>query len=537
MNSTRARLLLVGGGLLIAGGLSWAHTKSVATSYDFFSRELAGNEISTTSNLHGRIYTIRDGIPYAPEGTVARSADGLRALEIAYAQTLAQRRPLLGLSGNDTEQLARELEQLKVHLDSLASLQTSAQASEDIQRALYPIEFLKDLAQAENARRTFVSDGSENSLLIYEQSLMEALIAGSKDLDQFTTAYQREVGTETFRIPSFGGTLTSSSILLSLSSLKTSFHNMRTEAEHRSQCIRGRITECPTLTYLALPARTQTSFDSITSPTQTSLILRAAAATSTYDIEYTPVNLAQSTCLASLRPPYTLEVSTNTSYNFDLFHYLDNLFFISVGRLDSTVPRYLSSDAGFKYFQVNPFSFYLCSGVLEDISRFKATLETVRIARTYPDIPNSKRAALLSGPPSDRAAIAYLLEAQQSREEDSSYEQAISSATLMFSQKSAGLDALIGQMNYIYEHDLAIARAGAPFDFSARELFRTHAALQSLFLAAQLGAAPVYEPSTLADLQSREETYVPLSNILKTETVGTIIAELQRLAEFERQLH
>jgi hypothetical protein len=101
----------------------------------------------------------------------------------------------------------------------------------------------------------------------------------------------------------------------------------------------------------------------------------------------------------------------------------------------------------------------------------------------------------------------------------------------MFAQKGGGLDALLGQMNYIYEHDIAIAKSGAPFDFSAHELFLTHGAAQSLFLMYQLGGGSIAVEPTQADVAALHANYPALSQLPDND--DDIVAQLRKLMRFE----
>jgi hypothetical protein len=504
----------------------------VSRTYASFSDALRKEGIATDVTLSGIGYHVADGA-VSRDGFAVRGRIGLRALELAYAKALAERRPILGLAGSDPTRIERQLAALRAHVAQLAQLQPSPAEAARVSEDLYPFDFLEALASLERTRQAFIADGSDRALLAYEQALERALDAGKRSAAAFSRGYRSEMGEEVFRIPGLVGTITASSTRTFIASIPQALEGARAEARARYRCARGSIGACPPLSRLALPAPERTATADAGMQERVSWILRTAAATTTRDYEYlyAPVQLSKSTCLATLPAPYALEASTDTSVNFDLVHYLGDLFFIPVGSVNGEVPQYLSAHAGFSYFQINPFSFYLCPGVLEDLSAIRGTFEAASIARAYPGVPNAHRAALLKSPPSDADALAYLAEARTANAADPAYARKVEDAALMFAQKGGGLDALLGQMNYIYEHDIAIAKSGAPFDFSAHELFLTHGAAQSLFLMYQLGGGSIAVEPTQADVAALHANYPALSQLPDND--DDIVAQLRKLMRFE----
>jgi hypothetical protein len=518
--------------LLLCAACTALYGRSVSGAYAFFSDALRNEGVVADVMLGDITYHVADGA-VARDGSAVRGYTALRALELAYVHTLSERQPVLGLAGSDPTGIERQLAYLRAHVAQLAQLQASPIEAARVSEDLYPFDFLESLASLERARQAFIADGSDRTLLAYEQKLAQALDAGERGAAAFARGYRSEIEEETFRIPGIAGTITASSTNAFLASIPYMLGGARAEARARYQCARGAVSACPPLSRLALPAPERLAPADTAMQERVSRILRTAAATTTrnYEYLYAPVQLSDSTCLATLPAPYALETSTDTSVNFDLVHYLGDLFFIPVGSVNGTVPEYLSAHAGFDYFQINPFSFYLCPGVLEDLSAIRGTLETASIARAYPDVPNAHRAALLDGEPSEADAVAYLVEARAADAANSAYALRVEDAALMFAQKGGGLDALLGQMNYIYQHDIAIAKSGAPFDFSAHELFLTHGAAQSLFLMYQLGGGSIAVEPTQDDIAALHANYPALSQLPDSD--DDIVAQLQRLMQFE----
>ena len=200
------------------------------------------------------------------------------------------------------------------------------------------------------------------------------------------------------------------------------------------------------------------------------------------------------------------------------------------------MPTCLHTKFGLTYLKVNPLTFYFCPYLLSDVSSAQATLKAAAIARAYPDVPNSFRTPLITGTPSEQNAKAYIQEAHTSMHEQTlpePYVRDILSVSVMFSQKSAGLDAVVGQIVYINKHDLNLVRDGAPFDLSARTLFLTHTAAASLYLFPQIGALSPLIPSTPSDTESLFKQYLPLPTILQLDTENTIVSDMRRMNQAE----
>ncbi|MSU74068.1 hypothetical protein EXS56_02930 [Candidatus Kaiserbacteria bacterium] len=328
-----------------------------------------------------------------------------------------------------------------------------------------------------------------------------------------------------------------------MKSIPESFAALKQRAAERTWCMAGITWFCPPLSSPALPAvlagQEEASPGSRrTMQTEIASILRSVAATSTYDRLFAPVRLNTSACLASLPSPYDLEAAVSWRVNFDLLHYINDMYFIPTAGSSGPVPQFLRDTYGLRYLKINPLVFYLCPYLLEDLSAAQATLKTAELAQKYPGVVNSYRDILISGIPTEADAIGYIREAGTMLTSGSfpaPYAEEILSLSLIFNQKSAGLDAVVGQIVYINEHDLVLAQEGTPFDVSAQSLLLTHTAAPSLFLFHQIGAVSPIVPSTPADKKDFYKHFRPLSDLLLSIPRTVIINEIRTLNRIEKK--
>ncbi len=535
-------------------------------AYLFFTGELRKQGITESVRVGTQTYSVDKGVVHLGDKRII-GITALRALRIAYAKSLAERSPLLGLEGTDpkflranTTLLAKTMDRIsqrqKESLDSKlmdtvlypagsSQQQIETGDSQLVRTSLYPIDFLYALANLETARKQFIASGSENDLHSYRGLFDVVIESGMHDSKKLLDAFMyKTFSKKTLRIPSFAGTATVPSTIESLQSISSALTTQKQRAIERDWCLSGMTWFCP---FLSFPLLLATQFDDDTKRESLSQkvtradidsILRAVAATSTYDKIFAPVRLNKSSCLSSLPPPYSLVAARNVKVNFQLLTNLDNMYFIPTAGSSGPVPQFLRDTYGLSYIKVNPFTFYVCPHLLEDVSDAQATLRVASIARKYPEIDNSNNHVLLTGTPDDVSAKAYLTEAihaARSEHLPEPYVQEILETALIFNQRSAGLEGIVGQIAYINAHDLETAISGAPFDVTADALFLTHMAIPSLFLFHQLGAVSLLATSTDTDMREFHNHFKPLSSVLNNITQDALISEMRRLNYIENK--
>ncbi len=511
--------------------------------YLFFVNELRNENVSQVVRIGNRTYAVDRGV-VSYDSIQVSGITALRALRVAYAKTLAERSPLLGLEGTDPDALRANTTLLKETMTKISLLQETAEDTKLVKNALYPIDFLYGLASLEEARKQFISSGSELDFDRYVDLFDPVFISGVRDSKKLADAYAYL--TSSNRPPqtvSFAGTLSATSTTASLASIPESFARLQKQAHRRSLCLSGITWFCPPLSlprieeHGAQPPQPEGGDARPTFETEIASIFRSAPRTNAYDKSYAPVRLEQSVCLASLPSPYNFEASILLRINFDLLHYLDDMYFIPTAGKSGPVPVFLRDEYGLRYIKINPMTFYLCPHLVEDVSVAQATLRTVTVAKKYADIPNSHRAVLLSGVPSLRNAIAYIGEAiggMQNEQLPIEYTHEVVAISSMFAQKSAALDAVVAHIVDITAHDLTVVQKGVPFDLRAKTLFYTHTATPSLFLFHQIGALSPLAPNSPNDRRNLQTKFGSYSTLREEMTDGALIREIRLMENIEK---
>lgn len=515
-----------------------------AHAYYFFTNELRRQGISESVRIGNRTYAVDKGVVSSDEGVRMRGMTALRALRVSYGKALAERSPLMGLEGTDPDALRANTELLKKTMEELSLFQKTHEDAALVRDALYPIDFLYALSTLESARKQFIASGSELDLHAYQQSFDPVFRYGIQNSKRLIDAFAYETrSTIPPKAVNFAGAMTATSAARSLASVPHALARIQKQAAKRSLCLFGVTQVCPTLSLstIEVPRTEPLQVNAIgTQPTferEIASIFRRATTTNIYDKLYASVNLEKSTCLASLPPPYHMEAGIRVQTNFDLLHYLDDMYFIPTAGESGPVPKFLRNEYGLSYLRMNPMAFYLCPHLIEDVSIAQATLQTVALATHYSEVPNSYRAALLSGVPNSKNAAAYMQEATNGIQRESlpaGYVQEILSVGLMFRQQSAALDAVVGHIADINAHTLRLVREGAPFDVRAKTLFYTHTASASLFLFHQIGASSPLTSNTPDDWANVNKKIKSYSNLHTRMSDDELIHQIRTMKKIEQ---
>ena len=514
-----------------------------AHTYRFFSNELRHQGISESVRVGNRTYAVSNGAVFSEDVRV-RGLTALRALRVAYGKALAGRSPLLGLEGTDPEALRANTTLLKKTMDEFSLLQETDEDAALVKNALYPVDFLYALSSLESARKQFIASGSEPDLRLYMDSFDPVFTSGIQDAKKLLDAFVYETSSGTLpQTVNFAGTLSATSTIASLASIPDALARIKKQTEKRSLCLSGITLLCPQLSLSAIEVESTQSLEESapnirhTVETQIASIFRSVTRMSVYDASYAPVRLERSVCLASFPPPYNFETSIRLHINFDLLHYLDDMYFIPTAGDSGPVPEFLRDGYGLDYLKMNPMAFYLCPHLIEDVSIAQATLQTVALANNYSDIPNAYRDVLLSGVPDSKNASAYIREAADRIQRESlpaGYVREVLSVSLMFTQKSAALDAVVAHIVDISTHDLTMVQKGIPLDLSAKNLFYTHTAAPSLFLFHQIGAlSPLTSNATNGsrNLNKKIESY---SNLREDISHNELVRQIRIMKHIEQ---
>lgn len=333
----------------------------------FFEHALRDARVSETVVVHGVPYTV-DGSSVSSTSTPVTDATRQKALELAYALTVARRSPILDIEGTSSGKLQTAESKLAAVQKKLVAKQSSAQDKELV-AGLYPISFLSALIRLNMALHSFMNSGTDTNEAAYETQLSATIGAGQKDITAFKNAYDA-VGHPTFAL--VGGLVEGPAVDAELQNIADGFDRIANTAKSRSQCIKGDTGACD-LNDIAinLPVVADTAAAPSTIPPIVSEIVRIIAPPASSG---TLVELSESACTKKLgAPPYFL---LNKNQGVAQVTFVGDLYFFKLGeRYDSQFFRNL----GISYEYYNPLTYYTCLESGQDISRVEAVAQAAEV--------------------------------------------------------------------------------------------------------------------------------------------------------------
>lgn len=443
-----------------------------------FSDALDAASVRETVFVRGETYNVRDGRVFAGDGRAlpetswaARSAQ-----RIAYAAAQTRRSPLFGLSGTDVDALRSAIAELETSQDSLAELQETRNARRDVARSLYPIRFLKALADAEEARRRFLGSPSDDAYRAYNAELRRALFAYRRDLVSFERAFDRQVS-NTAPLVVRTGIITKESIVTALSVMHERAARIHDERMRRTRCLSGAIALCAANDLkkppVEIPEYAETSRRASLSLAHEVVSIIVAAHPDDRDTllaRRTLVALEGSSCARELPAPHYMLLYIGPEESEDAPP-VESLLFVG-DLLSYPLDKELPREHLFAFF--SPTTYYLCPTIGEDISRARATVRALAHRDTGTDL--SYRSGFIAD---ERDARTYARETESGTNE----------FAVMFADNGAGFELLVRD---IAAQQNAVARQAQnfPTDTSAEWNFLTRSGFASLFLLHHRTMAP-----------------------------------------------
>ncbi len=540
----QAALRWIGGaGIVIAlcGLIVWNTHASVG----FYTTQLQHPDTDEQVLVDNVPYQIESGQVYR-DATPVTGNSALRPLRLAYAVLLARRMPLFGLAGTDPQELQVAVDSLQKAQDALANSQHST-ANKNAVQSLYPIQFLDTLAKAEDARQTLLKQPTEAHETHYEQTLRQTLAAKKTALADFSSAWEGQIGTSSIRFPDFGGTLSTQTMRATLFNILNDLKDERATLDRRLACTNGLVSECenvPSLPHLSPPALSAGANRPLVSEIQR---IWGGAYGSQTNISAGPTRrdivLQQSACLGSLQGPYTTTIFSRTTDGVQSpgLAYLEDIFFIPTDTPHAPVLGYERGTLGISYTPLNPFKYYTCPEVGEDIGEALAVRAVTVFALSHPEIATKARAKLLKNPilVSQTDAALYVQEALETSrvKPQGPTGKMLQELSLMLQKKTAGLQYLLDDITHVSTTDAELAQRGINFDISARTLFLTHSAFPSFF---RIGAASdvltnlrILDNADTSTLLASLKTYSTLRLYVPEEK---IVHDLRAFLQFENRL-
>jgi len=477
---TGLKTYAVGAAALLVFGLA-AYWLWQAPDPGFYANALSAAHADRTVMIGITDYAIRGGKVFEGDTEVTDSRR-LSILALGYAAAAAERSPQMALPGTDPAALEVEINGLERQQQEQADELRIPSNIHYARTALYPIDFLRALAVAERERQAFVASGSDADLATYLSAVDNAIAAQRRDTAAFAEAYAF-LGLKDARLPSPGGTMTSTLVEAALKTAQADAGSSAARAQARRDCFAGSARSCDAADVaLPLPPIVADTHDDAAQQLAGKVLSMYTQASATGLGQGYEVALASSTCVASAQGPYffeTLSPARAAQYPLPPAIYLGDFFFST-----STGPTHQLSRGSVTapVTVINPTIFYHCQDAGLDISRLQTVAGIYRFAQKHPDIATTTRAVLLaSSVAHEDDAVAYLRDALANLLQYTGDEQrSLLALALAYRDGSARLDLFANEVWSLNRVNLALRKMGYPFDDSISFLIGTHSGFASL---------------------------------------------------------
>ncbi len=340
-------------------------------------------------SLNNRVYIVENGNVKLDGKDVSVFTEE-RVLRIAYASVLNRLEPIFGIEGTDPDKLKKSVEDLDASLKEIASLYGEEDAAL-IRENLYPIAFLKQLAETEKTRQELLLAPSSENAGGYYGDLGKLLGLNASYSKQLETFYKKNKDRLSYKFNFFDGYGTVSTYTSALEKNVISLDGKLAELKKRESCLNGYSSECPSLkaAFVGLSGsmgdNTDIKYGPLTNEIKDNIkIVRAylgnVSLDSPADTKTTNPLIAidQSDCFRDAQPAYyqSWMKSDKDKNGFFTINFVNDLYFRAV---DNNPSRYDSSlrSAGLDYLYQPAANLYMCQSVGSDLSR-SITMDTLR---------------------------------------------------------------------------------------------------------------------------------------------------------------
>ena len=465
---------------------------------------------------------MRPLIPLFAVFMVVASLYAYAAHVVSAVSDEARHAPLFGISGTDPQRLDTALDALEQARGRLAAAQTDPLDSARIGFA-YPVEFLRLVARTETARLEFMQAPSYARAREYERLLAATADEGVRSAYGFVAALDAILDeTETPAVYTLSGLIDEEALRDAGRSLLRRQRDLATESRRRFWCRRNPFCTRPEV---IVPSESQP----VSERNDEAAAFFLAARRGTTTPAFMRVHVNRSACARELPPPYEYLLLDETRINGRPHaHLLDDVFFSPTSG-QGEILRILSRSV--EYAIVRPSLFYMCPETQTDAGLFAAFLAARRHAGVATEDAQDRRDAFLADP-SDATLYAYVSALSAIGPDD----LASSELRLMTIQRNGRLDALVSDIARVIDAHLKLRAQGVPFDMSARNMYVTHSAFPSLYLAhdaSVMSEAAVLgrgSPEALAQFMASHET---LSRLIARIGRGPLIDAAKALRDFD----
>ncbi len=513
--------------LLLASGWYMYTSKHDRTAHAFFLESLT-----------------KAGIP-------ASDNDSLSALKLAYAKALAGRSPLMALAGTDPETMSLSVDKLEQSVVRLSTLQKDRNADELVRSSLYPIAFLRSMANLEAERLRFVSSGSDTDELAYETAQYAAIRAYKDDLQRFRRAFLRIVPADTAEFTNDSTVISRDGIIRALDELGNKISKTEGALRQRNRCLAGFISACDrnslTLPIVPVVKDFPVHAEDISRAEKIRSMLGAAFNNPT--IGNAPIiQLSRSACTESIGLPplfvvHTAQPSPTNDATGLRVSFVGDLKLLK-SDLYNEVPFFkYFADHGISYVYT-PMSFYTCSETGYDFERVLGVRSVSEFSNEFnvsQYVSGTTSAALrklerVLAPTNsilrESDAMQYLAETQAlitSGALPRPPAGAIEYLSLQIANRTSKFDFILENIAVIEDHNVRLAHRNIPVALSAQYLFFTRSAFPLLFMSSNTSVSGRYDrPFKENNAAFKEQAYTLYSSLPDTEsTRNKLIREIR----------
>jgi hypothetical protein len=453
----------------------------------------------------------------------------------AHTLEYARRAPIFGIAGTDPTAIRRVVNELDDTLQELSDIQTDNSQKELIE-SIYPLSFLRALADLEEARQQLLSSKTNADAEKYRKLAKKAIERRTEDATRFRKAVEEALPLvpKNARFPSFGGTLSAARMLEAAKQAE----DVR-EYELQLACLNGDFNICKTLPEPLRNYPLVKNFEHSEIPLVVGeiLALRGELQNDSGSDPRVLVSLEKSTCLASKSPPYYMTVNKERRREV---RYVGDMFFASTAGSEGATMQHMHDKLGIEYAILNPMNYYTCPDVLTDMSAAYAIIGAADFARKNPQLAPTERERFLNDSAlREQNAILYLRAAladQKLSENDTTHRTALE-IVLMFEQRSAGLELLVNDIVSVTRNDLRLMRENIPFDLRADKLLLSHSAFPSLLLAHKGAMREIlYEEHSVRDSNAFGPYALQYSDLRETVSREKLVSDLRAFLTMEGKL-
>lgn len=526
--------------VLLVWGLYIAYIQSEVV---FFREALRSARSTETIQVGGIVYRLSDGVMYEGDTEIVGS-DSLPLLRIAYAKTVARHSPLISISGTDPALLDGATERLEAVRDNVSLLQKTQSDADSVRSGLYPIDFLRALADVERKRIDFLAQGTPEQEEAYAQSQRYAVTAYYSDLKKYRKAFEKTVPLSIGRYGTARDVIGRNDIISATRALEASMYTTEGRLRNRGLCIGGVHWRCnisdihPRTTLVPIEKAISTDYLSrsqeIESLFQSAYAKEASDSVKIYE-------LSESACTGTIDGASLFAIyagSPSGIFSEVSPVYIGNIRFTDAARERATPFYDYFFTQGVRYVVDDPLLHYKCLEAGQDIGKLlslrslhtfaqQAMLSIFESGASKISLEKIEKAkGTVTDPITYADATRYINAAVSlmiNKKIPEKVRSDVFNEIITFTNSSASFDAIVRTIAQVEESNMALSKKGVRISLDAPYLFYVRSAFTTLFLSnnpSVVGQPKQYFPENT--LPKSAEPFVYYSS-LKEQGLGSTL--------------